>query len=346
MTVPTSRGTELKWTGLGPVPAEVQGFFDQVLLDNLPPDFVYKGFGLKRNIPPNAGRYATWDRPELLSVDTTPIPEYESPDGQQFSTATVQGMVVELGTHVPFSRRATELGLIRDLTGKIRDTLTIHKKDCLDQYTRDQLVAGTQLRYANGTGSARTDVGSKVKAADIQYAVNLLVRANNKTITKRIEPSTGQGTLALNPGFVCFCHWDAYKTLAAMDGWLDVADYPSGARYPNEIGTIRGERNVRFIASSNGKIWAGGGADVGTTGLRSTGGKIDVYAMVIIAEGAYIESGVNGKGLGVVVQPLGSGGPTDPFKSRGSIGWADYTAATISDDARLVRIEHGCEVLA
>jgi N4-gp56 family major capsid protein len=345
MTVPTSRATAELWTGLGPVPAEIQGFFDQTLLDNLPPDFVYMGYGLRRNIPANSGRSITWDRPNLLTVNTTAIPEYTTPEGQQFSTSYVQATIAEYGTHVPFSRRATHLGLIRDLTGKIRDVLSVNKKDTFDQLTRDALVAGTQVRYANGAG--RTEVNTSIEIADIAYAVNLLNRANAKPISKRVEPSTGVGTRAINPAYLAFGHWDLFKDLSDLGTtyWLDAADYPdSSSRYPNEVGTIRnvGGRDVRVILSSNGKIWPSTGAD--STGLReTTDTKSDIYALVIIAEGAYIETSINGKGQGVIVQPLGSGGAEDPFRQRGSIAWADYYVATIADDARIVRIECACE---
>lgn len=347
MTVPTTRATADLWTGLGPVPENLQGFFDQALLDALPPEFIFMGYGMRRNLPPNQGRTINWERPNLLTVSTAQIPEYETPVGQQFSTSHVSATVGEYGTHVPFSRRADGISLIKDLTGKIRDVLAIHKKDTFDQLTRDGLVAGTSCIQT--TGTTRAEVADNLTKANLNDAIEYLVGNNAKPITKRVEPSTGVGTRALNPAFLAFGHEDLYTDIVAAcktttDDWLDVADYPAGSqRLPNEVGTYRGRRNIRFILSNNGKVWEGTG-DGTTTGHRYTGSNIDVYGLVILSENAYIESAINGKDLGVVVQPLGSSGSADPFKQRGTIAWAAHFAATICDDARITRIECGCSV--
>lgn len=339
----TRAGSEL-WTGIGNVPAEVQGWFDQALLDFLPNDFIYMGYGERRNIPANSGRNINLERPNLLTASTTAVDEYATPVGQQFSTTAVQATIAWYGTHVPFSSRAVSVGLIGNLLGKIKEVLAVHKKDTFDQLTRDALMAGTSAVYIGG--SARTDVNSLITAASITTAVQALNAANVKPITGRIEPSTGVGTKGMNPAFVMFGHTDLFADIvtAAGTNWLDVADYPSHqSLLTNEVGTIRSVagKNVRVCLSNNGKIWPGGGA-AGTATFNDDGTNFDVYGVVIFGEKAYIETMINGKTNGVIVQPLGSAGADDPMKQRGSIAWHDPYVAFISDNNRIYRIECAC----
>ena len=333
------------WTGIGNVPAEVQGWFDQALLDFLPPEFMYMGYGERRNIPGNSGRTINLERPNMLTASTTAVDEFVTPAGQQFSTTSVQATIAWYGTHVPFSSRAVSVGLIGNLLGKIKEVLAVHKKDTFDQLTRDGLMAGTAASFIGG--SARTDVNSLITLASITTAVNALISGNVKTMKGRIEPSTGVGTKGMNPAYIMIGHTDLFAdivTAATSANWMDVADYPSHqALLPNEVGTIRSVagRNVRVCLTTNGKIWAGGGAS-GTATFNDNGSNFDVYGVIIFGEKAYIETMINGKTNGVIVQPLGSAGSDDPMKQRGSIAWHDPYVAFISDNARIYRIECAC----
>jgi N4-gp56 family major capsid protein len=328
----------MAWTGTTEVPVNVQGVFDQTLHDFLPPDFDFLGWGEQRNVAMNSGTTLNVSRPNLLSPATTPIPEYITPEGAQFSTTDMTVALQFFGNHVPFSRRVTEVGLIRDLTGKVKDVLAVNRKDTCDQVGRDILVAGTQARLANG--SLRTDINTILDQGDLDFGLNLLARANAKPIAKRVLPGTGVATTPLNKGYIAIGHIDLLKTLSGLtgaDGWKDVASYAKDSAYPNEYGATHNGR-IRYILNSSGKIWAGGGAG-GGSGVRETGGAADVYALIIMAEKYYCETRLGGKTAEVIVQPLGSSGSLDPYKQRGSIGWYGCFTVGRLDNARCVRIE-------
>lgn len=93
----------------------------------------------------------------------------------------------------------------------------------------------------------------------------------------------------------------------------------------------------RWMTADSAKITklqpAGGGADGAS-----------VYGTVIYGADAYgsVALGGNGGNVRVIINPPGSSGAADPLEQRGTIAWkVKGFAATILQDAFIVRIEHG-----
>jgi N4-gp56 family major capsid protein len=96
--------------------------------------------------------------------------------------------------------------------------------------------------------------------------------------------------------------------------------------YAGELGRIAG---VRFVESTESKIWANAGQD-----------GISVFSTLVVGANAYGTTEVEGGGLETIIKQLGSGGTADPLNQRASAGWKAVKTAEILCDEYMVRIEH------
>jgi N4-gp56 family major capsid protein len=141
-----------------------------------------------------------------------------------------------------------------------------------------------------------------------------------------VDPSTGYNTTPVNSCYVGIVHPSISYTLKTLTGWVDVEKYASNAKLmPGEIGKLD---EVRFIETTNAKVFTGGG----TAG-------IDVYATLILGQNAYGMSRISGEAMKNIVKPLGSAGSADPLDQRATSGWKATFVAKILNDAFMTRIE-------
>lgn len=336
------------YTGTANVSVNVSGDYAQAFLAFLTQkQFFYVGFGKKggdMDLARNSGTTKTWDRPELLPVATTPLPEYETPNPLGvFSTTPVTATIVWYGDHLNHSDRMVRVALNKKLLSQMRAVQVLQYKKTMDTLSRDVLVAGDNVQYTDG--SSRAEVATAVADADVNGVVNDLWRNEVPFITKRITPSQLVSTVGLEEAYFAIGHIDLDKDVRALAGFQSVITYaqPSAAQ-PGEIGKTG---KVRWILTSNGKIWAGAGADVTGTYRNNNDdgdgtGHGDVYGIVIFGDEAYGEMLLAGKGFEYIVHAPGEAGSTDPHDSRGSAAWHQAATYKILEQARIWRIECLC----
>lgn len=338
------------YSGTSNVSVNVSGQYKQAFLAFLTPEFYYTGFGKKggdMNLSLNSGTTVTWDKPALLPVATTAIPEYETPQPlSYFSTTAVTATIAWYGDHIMHSDRMVLVALNKGILAKMREVQVQQYRNTMDQLCRDVLVAGDNVVYANGTG--RTDVdkagimSTALGLAALYGAVNDLRRTDVPFITRRVNPSQLVGTVGLEESYIALGHVDLDYDIRQMTGFKSVVEYAQpGTAQPGEIGKVG---QVRFILSSNGKIWASGGhTDITTPSTRSTNStNADVYGIVVLGADAYGEVLLGGKGFEYIVHAPGSSGSTDPHNQRGSAAWHQAAVYKILDQSRLTRIECAC----
>lgn len=93
-------------------------------------------------------------------------------------------------------------------------------------------------------------------------------------------------------------------------------------------GEIGSYGEVRFIESTNAKVFSGEGA-----------AGIDVYATLIFGSDAYGISRISDEAMKNIVKPLGSAGTADPLDQRATSGWKATFVAKILNNDFLVRLE-------
>ena len=125
-------------------------------------------------------------------------------------------------------------------------------------------------------------------------------------------------------------HPDIAYDLTNDPAWKDVKTYSDPKDiYEGEIGKIFG---VRFVETTEAKIWAKGGVG-NEDGLRA------VYSTLILGDNAYGVTDVEGGGLQHIVKQLGSAGTGDPLNQRATAGWKATKAAERLVENYMVRIE-------
>ena len=130
-----------------------------------------------------------------------------------------------------------------------------------------------------------------------------------------------------------------------LAGFVHVSEY--GQRKvvnENEIGSVE---NFRFITSPELAPYTDSGALTGSTGLYSSGTKVDVYPFIICGEDAWGQLALRGdNAMDPTWIPPGEKSKSDPLGQRGFVGAKFYFACKILNEGWLAVIEAGVSDLA
>lgn len=310
------------------IPAEVNNFYDRVLLTRAIPANVHGFFGQRRTIPANVGSAVIKFRRYTNFTAAGSLTDGVTPTGKSAAVTDITATALQYGDWTRVSDTVTLQSpdpVLTELTKMFGDQQGLTN----DQLTRDILVAGTVVQYAS-TAVSRVTVaaGMKLVLAEVKEAVGTLKVANAKKITDISGVSPGVGTTPINACYVGIVHPLVSQNLKAESGWINVQQYAANTTLlPFEIGTLD---EVRFVESTNAKVFTGAGA-----------ASIDVYATMILAAEAYgIVDIANSQSSSVIYKALGSAGSADPLDQRQTLGWKEWFIAKILNDSFTVRIEH------
>ena len=305
--------TTLKNTvGSNDLSPEMKTFYDKALLKFAKPNLVHDQFAQKRNIPKNGGKTIEFRRYSQLPKAMTPLTEGVTPTGQNLNVTILTATVAQYGGYITLSDVLLLTAIDNNLMEAI-ELLGDQAGRTLDTITREVLVSGTHVLYAGGTVSARTGLTASMKltVADIKKAVREL----KVGLAKKIDGS-----------YVAIIHPDCVYDLENDDEWVNASQYAGSTQiFEGEIGKLYG---VRFVESTEAKIWAQAGAS-----------NISVYATLVMGANAYGTTNVEGGGLQSIVKQLGSGGTADPLNQRSTCGWKAIKTAEILYQDYIVRIE-------
>lgn len=292
---------------------EMKTYYSDYLIDNAMPKLVHDQFGQKHPIPKNGGKTIEFRKYSPLPKLLTPISEGVTPDGQSLTMSVIEATVAQYGGYIELSDVLLLTAIDNNLVQATK-LLGAQAGATLDTITREVLNGGTNVIFSGGK-EARGDLDatSVLTVDDIKKAVRLL-----KTQNAEKHGSDWVGII----------HPDIAYDLTNDPAWKDVKTYsdPSDI-YEGEIGKIYG---VRFVETTEAKIWAGAGA----------GGRA-VYSTLILGDNAYGVTEVTGGGLQHIVKQLGSAGTGDPLDQRATAGWKATKVAERLVENYMVRIESG-----
>lgn len=299
---------------------EMKTYYNMELLDDAQPNLVHEQFGQKRPIPKGKGKTIEWRKFSSLGKALTPLTEGVTPAGNSLNVSSITATVDQYGDFIVQSD-ILELTAIDNTVLEATKILGNQAGMTLDTVVRNELVGGTNVIYApkvaDGTETAVTsraslDVTAKFTPDLVRQAVRLLKRMNAPTI---------------NGEYVCIIHPDVSYDLMSNEEWQDIHKYASPENiYNGEIGKIGG---VRFVESSEAKIWKGDGCPDG----------LAVYGCIFLGADAYGVTELTGGGLEHIVKQKGSAGSADPLDQRSSIGWKATRVAKRLAEERIVRVE-------
>lgn len=321
-------------TSLTQIPPGVQAFYDRNLLERAQPAEVHGRFGQKRPIASRSGSQIKFRRYSQLAAATTPLTEGVTPAGSALAVTDLTATLAQYGDYITLSDMVSMTNQDPVVT-EATDVLGDQAGTTIDIARRDVLVAGTNVGYANAVAN-RAAVNVKVASADFDKAIRFLKVQNAKYIKEGIMPSDKVGTGSVRKAFIALVHPDVEFDLESMTGYRAVSDYgTSEAVMEDEIGSYK---NIRFVSSTNCKIFAGAGA-AGTTVYKNNGSNFDVYATLIFAANAYGVCPLSGQAMNTYVKALGSAGSADPLEQRSTVGWKATTTTRILNDAWMYRLE-------
>ena len=299
--------------------AEMKTFYEKRLIDQAEPALVHDQFGDPYPIPANGGKNIEFRKYDSLPKATTPLTEGVTPDGQTMNVSTVTAEVKQYGGWVPITD-TLQLTAIDNNILQATKIIASQAGRTLDTIVRDVLAGGTNVIYAPkiGEGGAETAVTSRATLdATCQLTSDLIARAATQLKAMNADP--------IGTSFVGIIHpYVAYELRRDPD-WIDVHKYAQPDEiYNGEIGTLHG---VRFVETSEAKIWKGTGCPVG----------LAVFSTLILGAHAYGSTEIEGGGLEHIVKQLGYG--DDPLNQRASVGWKAHKTAERLVEQYMVRIE-------
>ena len=300
-------------SGLTP---EMKTFYDMTLLDEASPQLVHDQFGQKRPIPANGGKTIEFRKFSSLPKSLTPLQEGVTPNGGALEVTTLTATVDQYGYYIVQS----DVLELTSLDNTILEATKLLGKQAgvtMDTVVRNAINAGDNVFYCpNGT----TEVTSRASlTANSTLTVDVIQRVVAKLRANNVP--------TINGDYVAIIHPYVAYDLMASEAWIEAHKYCNPENmYAGEIGKMAG---VRFVQTSEAKIWTGAGCP----------SNLAVFSTLIFGENAYGVTEITGGGLQTIVKQKGSAGTGDPLDQRSSVGWKGMKTAEILVPNYIVRVE-------
>ena len=174
--------------------------------------------------------------------------------------------------------------------------------------------------YANEVGEIAGVRFVKSTEAKIFKGANLASDSETLTINNASGYSGAITSVAFDGGTVA--------ASALVGRWIQINGVAAKVT-ANTNSTITFESTNFGSITDNTKIYPGEGGK----------GNLAVFATLIIGDGAYGVTEIEGGGLETIVKQKGSAGTADPLDQKSSVGWKAIKTAEILIDSYMVRIE-------
>ena len=319
---PNTQTTLLHSVGTNDLAPEMKTYYDKRLIDLAGPNLVHDQFGQEKPIPQGSGKTIEFRKYDSLPKATTPLTEGVTPDGNHLNVTTITATVAQYGDYITIS----DLLKLTAIDNNITDALHLLGDQAgrtLDTITRDVLAGGTNVNYAGGkTSRASLTTSDKLTINEIEKAATQLKAVNAPTF---------------NGDYVAIIHPYVSFDLRTSSDWIDVHKYTDAAvdkMFEGEIGKIG---NVRFVESTEAKIWKSATDNCPSYTEGSDTLYYSVFSTLVLGKNAYGKTAVEGGGLETIVKQLGAG--DDPLNQRATVGWKATKVAERLVEQYMIRIE-------
>lgn len=300
--------------------------------------------------PKNQTTTAYWRRITNLPVANAKvaIQEGRTPPPTKLNIETVSCSLEQVGAWVPLTDRmmtVNELNKGGALRTKLGKMLGQQAAEVLEERRADVLKAGSHVRYAGGSVTARASVNAAISLNDLRSVQRTLERARAQKIKEVIKPAIEYGTQAIERAFVLVGHPDLLPSFRALQGWVSYAQYPpKGPQLPGEVGSCEG---FRICTHDVLKPWVAAGAN-GTTSFLSNGdtaGASDAYdvypvlALAMDAFGIVPLAGESKDDVEILFNAPGTPTHGNELGLNGSIGWVKWDGCVRLNESFMHRIE-------
>ena len=303
---------------------DMQDNYNVELLRRATPNLVYTQFGKKTKMPQHEGQNPRWRRFKSYGPALKPLQEGITPAGKKTDLEIVEGHTEQYGDYTTVSDRIS----METIDPIILELTKIHGEqgsNTIDIVTRNKLMTGTNVLFApKGDG---TKVFSR-NNLDKTCALTPRVISIAKTILKR------KNARRIDGSYIGIIHPDIEHEVTNDPLFIDVNKYGENVKkvFEGEIGKLYG---VRFVSTSNAKIWNNSTAEEGATPEG-----VAVYGCLFIGEESYGTVQLDGGNMQIIAKQLGSGGTEDPLNQRATVGFkvTGYDAEILNELA-ILRVE-------
>ena len=344
------------------LPETTRGVYNRTLLTRAQPYLLHQRFGQQHPLQQRSGQSMVFRRYEKLSQATTPLSDGVTPTGTTLVKRDYVAAIKPYGNFMVISDWV-DMTHVDPVIQEATKLMGENMGETMDSVYREILVAGTSVYYVAGdhgsagsdawvAGTSRDSATTGVQGVLCRGVVDAVIRdldgADAKHFTPMVNGSTRINSFPIGKAYWCVIHTDQIHDLFSKYGGFTLGEeFTPVERYSNQTGVMETEvgkyRNVRFVATTNAKIWLDAGDDYASGVYKSeTGVNCNVYAALFFARDAY---GViplqRGAGSTIVHK---AGGSHDPLNQRNTVGWKGAGTAIILNDAWMRRVE--CASLA
>lgn len=283
-------------------------FYDTTLLENARETMVFTQFGEKQ---PLKGNKVEWRKFNTFAKALTPLQEGVIPTGQTFGMTKIEGETTQHGDFVAVTDRL-ELESYDDVIFGATEEMGAAEGETYDTLTRNILIAGNSVMYCP---DGETEVNSRTNITKTCILTPDVVKKAATWLKKNKAPK-------INGYYVAIIHPSVAHDLRGKE-WEEYQKYSNPTPiFKGEIGELHG---VRFVESTNAKIWK----DDGTC----------VYATLFLGAKAFGILDPQGEGMEMIIKTKEQiGGPLNQF---GTIGYKFCHGAKILYQERMLRVESG-----
>jgi N4-gp56 family major capsid protein len=159
-----------------------------------------------------------------------------------------------------------------------------------------QVKAGTSVIYANG--STVVGVNTAISLNDFRLAARTMESKRAKQVTTAVKSGPDFGVSSVEPAYIVFVHTDLLADIRDIPGFTKRVDYGSAIKpvHAREVGAIEEFRIVTSPLFAPLAGASGTTAAVGTSGMKATAGYVDIYYTMVMAESAWGQVSLKGKG--------------------------------------------------
>lgn len=288
-------------------------FYDTTLLENARSAMVFTELGLKQ---PMKGNKCEWRKFNTFAKALTPLTEGVIPDGSNFGMTKIEAEITQHGDYTAVSDRL-EMESFDDVIFGATEEMGAAEGETYDTLTRNALLQGTSVAYADKNGTAAT---SRTALTNDHVLTPDLVAKAVTWLKKNKAPK-------INGYYVAIIHPSQAYDLRKSDDWIEAHKYADVTPiYNGEIGTLHG---CRFIESTESKVYD----------KNETTAKVAAYAALFMGKDAFGVLDPEGEGMEMIVKPADQiGGPLNQFST---IGYKFCHGAKILYQERLLRVETG-----
>jgi len=215
-------------------------FYNTSLLENSRANLYFNQFGMEQPLPKNGGQKVEFRKFDTFSKALTPLTEGVTPDGNKVNMTKKEVAIDQYGDYTTISDRL-ELEAVDPVITGVTEEHGAQAGETLDTLTRNVVLAGTVVQYANGKSSRSALTASdKITGQEVSKAVTQLKKMKAPTI---------------NGDYVAIIHPSVADDLRQDSQWLEAHKYARPEEIFNgEIGKLHG---VRFVETTEEKIYKG-----------------------------------------------------------------------------------------